>query len=273
MMARPFKTLAAPSWVMPGNIAENARFLAGKVDEVALLFLQTKSSLAYSHGASGDLLPELAALPLTWHVHLPSDLPWRDGDGEAAGRIAAALMDKAAYLGARRAVLHPPSSLMRPEKCLKNFARAWEAAGRDASCLLLENIRENDLADLAPAIRRLGLGVCLDFGHMLAYNQTERLFRALPDFPAPAMVHWNAPVAPQGKKAGPASGPRSGHGPLTLLAPGEVPLARRLLDALLPGPDSAGGREEPVMVLECFAWKDIEASLPLLRQWAADSHL
>ena len=32
--------ISAPSWVIPGTIAENCRFLAGKVDEVALLFLK-----------------------------------------------------------------------------------------------------------------------------------------------------------------------------------------------------------------------------------------
>lgn len=32
--------LAAPSWVIPGTVADNCHFLSGKVDEVALLFLK-----------------------------------------------------------------------------------------------------------------------------------------------------------------------------------------------------------------------------------------
>jgi len=37
--------LAAPSFVLPAGVAENARFLAGKVDEVGLCFFETQSCL------------------------------------------------------------------------------------------------------------------------------------------------------------------------------------------------------------------------------------
>ena len=64
--------LAVPSWVMAGGIADNARFVAGQAAEVGLCFFETQACLAYE---PADLPPELAALPLAWHVHLPVDLP------------------------------------------------------------------------------------------------------------------------------------------------------------------------------------------------------
>ncbi|GFM37750.1 cobamide remodeling phosphodiesterase CbiR [Desulfovibrio psychrotolerans] len=97
------RTIAAPSWVVPDTLAANCRFLAGRVDEVGLLFFETKACLAYTRQ---DLPPDLAGLPLAWHVHLPLDLPWHDP--EETARVCLALMDKVAFLGARRAVLHPP---------------------------------------------------------------------------------------------------------------------------------------------------------------------
>ena len=36
MKQTPGPVIGAPSFVMPANVADNARFLAGRVDEVAL---------------------------------------------------------------------------------------------------------------------------------------------------------------------------------------------------------------------------------------------
>jgi hypothetical protein len=187
-------------------------------------------------------------------VHLPLDLPWEEDGGREAARIALALMAKTAFLGAERAVLHPPAACLGEIRCLRlldAFLRVWSGNGRDARHLFLENTRENDLASLVPHFRRLGVRVCLDFGHMLAYNQAETLLGALPEFPAPAMVHWSAPEGPGG----------SGHGSLALLGPAEIRLAGRLLGLLPPC------AEDTVMVLELFAWEAVEESLPLLASW------
>ena len=73
MKQTPGPVIGAPSFVMPANVADNARFLAGRVDEVALCLLEARSCLAYD---DEDLPPALADRPLSWHVHLPVDLPW-----------------------------------------------------------------------------------------------------------------------------------------------------------------------------------------------------
>ena len=53
--------MAAPSFVLPGNIVENVRFLAGRVEEVALCFFENAACLAYTEQ---DLPPDLRDLPL-----------------------------------------------------------------------------------------------------------------------------------------------------------------------------------------------------------------
>ncbi|MDO5484253.1 MAG: hypothetical protein Q4F27_05035, partial [Desulfovibrionaceae bacterium] len=77
--------LAAPSFVLPGTVAENAAFLAGKVDEVALCLFEAQACLAYT---AADMPAALADLPLRWHVHLPVDLPWPTTAGKAEARRA-----------------------------------------------------------------------------------------------------------------------------------------------------------------------------------------
>ena len=65
--------IAAPSFVIAANVADNASFLAHKVDEVGLCLFEAHSCLKYG---PADLPASLARLPLRWHAHLPVDLPW-----------------------------------------------------------------------------------------------------------------------------------------------------------------------------------------------------
>lgn len=264
-MDRPAFRLAAPSWVMPGDIETNCRFLAGKVQEVGLLFFEAESSLTYGEK---ELPMSLAELPLSWHAHLPLDLPWGEGAGEEAASTALALMEKIAFLGATRAVLHPPApdpreggtsahTAERAAFLLHRFADAWEKAGRNVADILLENTHDNDLTALAPVIDARGFSLCIDLGHMLAYEQTEQLLSALPKLGRTAMVHWNAPA----RYAGHAGG---GHGPLTLLGEQEVRVARLLLERVSSGRTPM---DFPVMMLELFNWEFVEQSIPLLESW------
>lgn len=236
------RALAAPSWVIPGTLVENCCFLSGKVDEVGLLFLETEACLAYTEQ---DLPDALASLPLSWHVHLPLDLVW---EGDCAVETCLELMDKAVFLGAERAVLHPPAvSLPRMEELLAAFAARWAGAGRDASCILLENIQEQSLFELAGCISDCGFQVCLDLGHMLAYGQ-KNLAEFLPLTARAGMVHLNSLTEPGNGR----------HGPLTGLDAEGRACAQRLCSAV---PKSA------VIMVELFSWNDIVASLPLVQAW------
>jgi hypothetical protein len=160
--AYPF-TLAAPSFVIPAGAAENSRFLANYFDEIALLFFETEACLSYT---DDDLPKELASLPVSWHVHLPLDLPWQDGLDMVWQKITG-LMEKAAYLRPHVWVLHPPTE---PDMLVPLAAR-FRKAGIDPADILLENVDETDLAALWPEAREGGYSTCLDLGHILAYGQ------------------------------------------------------------------------------------------------------
>lgn len=231
--------LAAPSFVLPGTVAENARFLAGRVEEVGLCCFETAATLAYT---GADLPPELAALPLRWHVHLPEDLPWAQG-GDAAAGAALAVLGRVAYLSPHLAVLHPPVEVNAAEarELLAEFAARWRARG--APPLLLENIRGCQLTELGPDfLGRHGLGVCLDVGHLLGYAQDELLASGLPE--RARLVHWSAP--------GPAGGPeRDRHLPLPELTRGQRAVALTLLRRFPAG---------AVHLPEVFDWPGVAAS-------------
>ncbi len=251
----PGRILAAPSWVMPAGVAKNCRFLAGRVDEVGLLFLETESSLAYTQH---DLPPDLADLPLAWHVHLPVDLPWggplahtAQHDGKNAAQICIALMEKVCFLGAKRAVLHPPAHSPNDyaQQALDAFATAWYRAGRHPGDILLENIRGQSLTGLSQVIRAHNLSVCLDTGHLLSYAQKDILHMG-ELIQRIRMLHCNVEI------------PGGRHLPLTTSDTAMEQLCRHLFTA---------APCDSVIMLELFAWNDIEASLPLLHTWLVES--
>ncbi len=254
----PGRRLAAPSWVIPASLQENCLFLSGRVDEVGLLFFETKASLAYS---DAELPLSLAALPLSFHLHLPLDLPWDEPAQSAA--ICLELVQKSSWLrdGATkeapqpphcRAVLHPPThdpaDSRRASRALERFARVFQDGGGQCSLLLLENLHGNDLTQLVEVIAEQAFEVCLDTGHMLAYGQ-EHLSRNDFLLERTKMLHLCAP-GPKGREGS--------HLPLTALNPAGLALCERLI------------REAPgqsVLMAELFDWGHIERSLPLLRSW------
>jgi hypothetical protein len=231
--------IAAPSRMIPGTTAQNARFLAqraeGRIQEVALCFFETEASLAYTE----DDLPEtLAELPFSWHMHLPVDLPWHSGAG-ASANCALRLMRKVEALKPRLAVLHAPDPPARKGQ-LAAFADIWHT--RCPTPLLLENIEGCDLLDLAQIIVDAELGVCLDLGHMLAYGQ-ERIV-TIPELVSRVrLVHWSAPDG------------ADRHLPLTRLTPEEKNSLRAAAEKL-PG--------TAAHLLEIFDWNGVEESLALL---------
>lgn len=240
--------MAAPSFVLPGTVAENARFLAGRVEEAALCCFETAACLAYTEA---DLPPELARLPLGWHLHLPLDLPWADG-GEAAAQAALAVFGRVAYLAPQLAVLHPPTD-MPPDAArtaLAAFARRWRAGV--GATLLIENIRGCQLTELGPAfLEGEGLGVCLDVGHLLGYAQGELLASELPE--RACLIHWSAPGPHPGKDC---------HLPLTALTAGQRAVAEVLLRRSSPG---------TVHLMEVFDWPGVAASMRWLEEAAAEA--
>lgn len=246
------RALAAPSWVFPGNIAENAAFLSEKVDEVGLLFMESASALAYG---PEDLPAHLADLPLSWHVHLPGDLDFHDPAAAAATCLK--LMDKVDYLAPRRAVLHPPRGLNRSNFAtyiaqLQNFMLYWCINGRDSRDILLENLPEHDISDILTAADKLDASICLDLAHYLLAGGTAQ---GLPPglMERVRLLHLCAP-APAVRLAM----QKGHHHPLTALDNEGRAVGVAICRAALP---------DTVFMLELFNWTDLTNSLPVLEAW------
>ena len=181
MKQTPGPVIGAPSFVLPANVADNARFLAGRVDEVALCLFEARSCLDYGED---DLPPALADLPLSWHVHLPVDLPWpRKKDADAvrvAVELALRVFDRVARLRPWAAVLHAPKgSPVLQRFILRQAAACWQR--RSSIPLLLENTDICDIAGLGRGFpAEHGLGFCLDVGHLMGYAQNALWASPLP---------------------------------------------------------------------------------------------
>lgn len=223
--------LAAPSCVVPDRIGPNCLALAPLVGEVALMLLETGGCLDYDET---DLPPHLAALGLSFHVHLPLDLPWEAG-AVAVDRAIRGLESKIAFLGPREYVLHPPA----PGRLSELLRIRPDLAAR----LCLENTGQSDLHEIWPEIQNLDLGVCLDLGHLVSYGQQASL--ALPGLlERVRVVHVYGGESPRG------------HAALRHLPdPG---LLRNILRQV---------REDAVLVVEVFDMAGLQSSLALLKTW------
>jgi len=258
----PGRILAAPSWVIPGTLAENCVFLATRVDEVGLLFMESQSCLAYE---VEDLPPWLSDLPLRYHVHLPQDLPMHEPARAAA--ICHALLQKVAHLAGNgrkgtskksagiTAVLHPPchdpAERTKASRLLENFLHHFSRLGQRPECLLVENIAGNDLLHLQGLLRETSMGVCMDLGHALAYGQYALLQSSF-FLEATGMLHLSAPG--KGEAAGV-------HLPLAALDAEGHEAAARLCASVSP---------HAIIMLELFSWQQIKDSFPFLHSWLRD---
>jgi len=240
--------LAAPSCVLPAGVAENCAFLAPQYDEIALAFFETEACLAYGEA---DVPPGLAELPVSWHMHLPLDLPWEQGAARVA-EVVLALKACVAHLRPAAFVLHPPKAPGDLAELARLLAERGFFDERDylgergpaSRALLVENIEGCDLARHWPVIQAADLGVCLDLGHMLVHGQEE--FLDLPGlFYRTHMLHLNAPDPLKPSR----------HASLSLLDARGRALMARLLGAFAPG---------GVLVLELFNADALSDSLRVL---------
>lgn len=230
-------TIAAPSFVWPATVGENCRRLQHMVHEVSVVLFDTAHSLEYTES---DLPPDLPSLPLSYHVHLPLDLPW-SGGARAVADATRALRRKVAHLRPRSYVLHPPPS----RAAFRCFLRAWRAFGFPDRELVLENVEGNDLSELWPDIRESGCNVCLDLGHVTAFDQ-ERLLGLPGLWDRTCMLH--------------IYGDRGGdkHFSLEELTSRGRALLRSMLRSLPAG---------SVIVLEVFSPPDLQRSLDIFATW------
>jgi len=197
---------AAPSCVWPETAAVNCRRLARCVPEVGLYLLELHACLAYGD----DDLPRKTH-GLTYHLHLPLDLPWGLG-GETTYCVMEGLLDKTVHLAPWAFVLHPP----KRRDALAGFLAAFAAAGRDPKTILLENTEDAPPGEVLALAAEHGCSVCLDLGHMLAMDHPLPAgLGATPAMDAAVrMLHVYSPFGAEG----PPPGRRHAHRTLTCLS-------------------------------------------------------
>ncbi|MBU1041611.1 MAG: sugar phosphate isomerase/epimerase [Proteobacteria bacterium] len=243
-------SLAAPSCVLPADVGTNCTALARHFPELGLCFFETGACLGYTEA---DLPADLRTLPVRWHMHLPLDLPWTGG-ADAVAKAILALAEKVAGLAPWAYVLHPPEA---PDDLrgggaeqLRCVALALKERGISPEALLVENIRGRDLETMWPVVRELGLGVCLDLGHMLERGQED--FLTLPGLWVHArMLHLNAP-----DEARPGR-----HAALDRLDAAGQAVLGRMLSSFAPGGS---------VVLELFSPRELFDSLRFVQTFWAD---
>lgn len=233
----PKLTIAAPSFIWPAPVGENCYRLRHLVQEVGLVLFETQACLEYTEQ---DLPSELSSLELTYHVHLPLDLPWSSGVSQVIEAVRQ-LVDKTAFLCPRGFVLHPPPQRNQ----FLAFCKMWQELGLQESQLLIENIEDNDLSSIWSDILATRCQVCLDIGHLLAFSQ-EALLDYAHLWDKVAMLH--------------IYGDLCGHKHLSLasLSPKGQSLLKYILSSLT---------KETVIVLEVFDPEALEESLDIFSTW------
>lgn len=254
----PFR-VGATSYVIPADILPNVRRLAGVVDDVEVLLFE-------SHGPEGGA-PSAAAVAeleklaadhgLTYTVHLPIDI--RTGNLEAGPRRRA--VDACRRIIARMERLAPEAYILHLSGDVGAASTAddigrWQARQSESLLAILADVEPARLcienldypfALAAPVMRELGLGVCIDIGHLLVngHDATAHLDRYLE---AARVVHLHG-----------AAGGRD-HRSIRHLDPA---FREALLERLCLRPAA-----RRVVTLELFREQDLRESLDMLRSWS-----
>jgi sugar phosphate isomerase/epimerase len=172
----PF-SLCCPSFVYPAGYVDNVRQLAPFVDEIELLFFESRFADSLP---SREMIRELVQLArsgdITYNVHLPTDicLGHRDaGVRQTAVDVLTRTIARCAPLDPTTFTLHLARDSSEPDY------RRWQAnvtvtslenvlaTGIPGRRLSVENL-DDGLESAGPVIRQLDLSVCMDMGHIMA---------------------------------------------------------------------------------------------------------
>ncbi len=190
----PFR-LACPSFVYPADYDVNVDLLGPCVDEIELLFFESRPTVRPDGGLVRRLKNLGARHAVNYIVHLPTDARLFDTD---PGRCQTAAADLAG-LTHLLAPLQPVFDILHlemdggPRPALGN-RRRWEKgiaeglvrlrkAGVDLSRLRIEN-QSIPLEWIGPLLEAFDLKLCLDIGHLKLSGAAL----------APTLVRWQAHI-------------------------------------------------------------------------------
>jgi sugar phosphate isomerase/epimerase len=177
----PFR-LGTTSFIYPAGWAENVARLAPHLDEVELLFLESRTPSSLPDRSERERLADLAVQAgMTYTVHLPMDLDLGAEDGAERRRAVdtvAGIVADTAGLPVTSYTLHLayPAAASREEDDIQ----AWQArtrgglehllaAGVDPGTLSIETL-DYPYEWVFPLVEALDLRVCLDMGHLIIYG-------------------------------------------------------------------------------------------------------
>ncbi len=188
----PFR-LGTTSYIVPADLATNVRALAGKVDDIELLFFESHEVCALPGRETIRVLKSIArSEDLSYTVHLPLDC--RLGHPEKTERSRSAdkcrrVIELTGPLSPFAYILHLRGAPDSPEP--SDDVESWRARiadtlreavlpGIDPSLVCVENL-DYPFERATPVAEALGLSLCLDVGHLLTggYSLDETLHRFL----------------------------------------------------------------------------------------------
>jgi sugar phosphate isomerase/epimerase len=178
--AFPFR-LGTTSYIIPDDIVPNVRFLADKVDDVELVLFESDEVANIPSAAVVGEIDELAREHgLTYTIHLPLDI--HTGHAEETERRRS--VDKCRRIIDRMAPLNPAAYLLHLDGDRRGGEPSddiprWQARHYRSVCELVAAVPPEKICietldypfELAAEIvDDLGLGICLDLGHLLLYG-------------------------------------------------------------------------------------------------------
>lgn len=179
----PF-TLACPSFVYPAGYVDNVRHLAPYVDEIELLFFESRFADSLP---SRRMIRELKLLAgsggLTYNVHLPTDICLGHRDAAVrrkSAEVLARTIDRCMPLDPTTLTLHLGRDSSEPDdrRWQANTSTSLEAVlatGISGRRLSVENL-DDGLEPAVPLIRQFDLSVCMDMGHIMARGGDIKVF-------------------------------------------------------------------------------------------------
>ena len=189
--------LGATSFVVPAGVDENVLFLSSLVDDVQLLFFESRANSKLGNPLDIGLLERLAGEhDLSYSVHLPIDLHLgslsRRRRDEAIEEVVD-LMTKLSPLAPSCFDLHLLREHDMAESqwldCLNNsLSKLSDRLGAERGKIAIENI-DYPFQSVRSLALDHGFSLCLDFGHGLLYG--EDLAQMFNDIPRASHIHYH----------------------------------------------------------------------------------
>jgi len=179
MYAYPFR-LGTTSYIIPDDILPNARYLAGKVQDIELILFEVDDGP--NNLPSTEVIDELSLIAqqhdLTYTVHLPLDLKLGDDNSKQDQSLVKAkrVIDCTRGLDPWTYVLHLDGRSVRTStdaglitRWQNQSVRALEIVSEwagSANRLAVENLETYPLDFIQPVLDRIPVSRCVDIGHL-----------------------------------------------------------------------------------------------------------